>query len=141
MTHALVRQLTVGILAIGTLSCSAALDTSHRPVPIRTYPPPSDDREVLAGAELDLDKANNAFEIVQHLRPEFLLPSMEPEDGAKGRVPIVFVDGSYQGGSNTLLFVPAKIVLEIRYLRASVAARWVRPYRPMGPVIAVRTTR
>lgn len=82
----------------------------------------SDNRrtDVISRSEIVESGASTALEVVEMLRPQFLLPrgGTSIRDGAGGgQPPQVFVDGLELGGPDVLREIPASTVVEIRYER------------------------
>ena len=100
-------------LLFGTAACAgrraSGPETSNA---IASRERPRGTSAVLGGDELRKAPGSNALEIIQELRPLFLLKHR----GQPG--PIVFVDDAPRGGTETLREIPALDVVEIRYIDA-----------------------
>jgi hypothetical protein len=95
--------------------------------------------DVLGYTEIRTARLNTAHEAVMRFRPDFLRRRAEPAptDPNVG-LPVVYLDGVRQGGTDALRTIPAGVIFEIRYLSAAMASDQFGPYYP-GGVIAVRT--
>ena len=84
---------------------------------------------------------DNAYEAVVRFRPEFLRGRAAPglADPA-GAVAVVYLNGVRQGAPDLLRTIPARVIVEIRYLTPAVASEQFGPYHT-GGVISVRTRR
>jgi hypothetical protein len=67
-----------------------------------------------------LPAARNALEVVQSLRPHFLIP--RPSGSLRNPTPVsikVYVDGVPRGTTSALTQIPATLLVEIHYLRGT----------------------
>ena len=72
-------------------------------------------------------------------RPEFLRRRSDAAaTDPTGGLPVVYMNGTRQGGTDVLRTIPAAVVVEIRYLSPTAASHEFGPFYP-GGVIAVRT--
>jgi hypothetical protein len=95
--------------------------------------------DLLAATEIQSAQVNDAHEAVLRFRPEFLKGRAAPGLGnPQGAAPVVYLNGVRQGGADMLRTIPARAVLDIRYLTPAVASEQFGPYYT-GGVIAVRT--
>ena len=95
--------------------------------------------DVLPASEIESAQVNNAHEAVLRFRPEFLRGRAAPGlTNPQGVAPVVYLNGVRQGGADMLRTIPARVILEIRYLTPAVASEQFGPYYT-GGVIAVRT--
>jgi len=97
---------------------------------------------VLLGSEIQTPPdINTAYDAVRRLRPEFLTRRATPlpADPYRGYA-VVYVDGVREGPLDMLQTIPARAVVEIRFVRASEAFDAFGVYHS-GGVIAVRTRR
>jgi hypothetical protein len=95
---------------------------------------------ILLGSEIQTPPdVNTAYDAVRRLRPEFLTRHAAPlpTDPYRG-YPVLYVDRVREGPLDLLQTIPARAVVEIRFLRASAAFDAFGTYHP-GGVIAVRT--
>lgn len=114
-------------------SSSAQLTVTPAGSPVGQSP------DVLARAEISTAPVNDAYEALMRFRPELLsrrAPTV-PAD-SDGGLPVVYVNGVKQGGTDVLRTIPARVVFEIRYLSATAASHQFGPFHP-GGVLAVRT--
>ena len=97
--------------------------------------------DILAASEIQTERVDDAHQAVLRFRPEFLRGRAAPglADPA-GAAPVVYLNGVRQGGADMLRTIPARAILEIRYLTPTVASEQFGPYHT-GGVIAVRTRR
>lgn len=99
----------------------------------------SSSTDLLAFVELQTVTVSNAYEAVSRLRPEFLRRRGVPKpNDPSGGLPVVYVDGVKQGGAESLLTIPSRVIVEIRYFGEIAATDQFGPYHA-GGVIAVRT--
>ncbi len=108
------KSLTI-LAAIGLAACASAGATSH----------PQKDYNVITQSEITTQNGVNAYEIISHLRPQYLktrgrttiqtAPSVSTEYAA------VFVDNQFFGDLNSLRNIASLNVHEIRYLPANEA--------------------
>ena len=95
--------------------------------------------DVLAHAEIQTARVDDAYEAVVRFRPEFLSRrSMAAVADQTTITPVVYVNGVRQGSAEVLRSIPARTVVEIRYLSATAASSQFGPYHAAG-VLAVRT--
>jgi len=97
--------------------------------------------DVLRAVEIQSAPVDNAYEAVVRFRPEFLRGRAAPglADPA-GAVAVVYLNGVRQGAPDLLRTIPARVIVEIRYLTPAVASEQFGPYHT-GGVISVRTRR
>jgi hypothetical protein len=104
-------------------------------------PTASSRSDVLDRVEIESARVNNAHEAVVRLRPEFLKRRRaSAASDPNGGVITVYLDGVRQGGPDMLFSIPARAILEIRYVSAIAAGGAFGPYHA-GGVISVRTKR
>ena len=112
---------------------------SHRRSPLDRGSRTGSMSDLLAATEIQSAQVNDAHEAVLRFRPEFLKGRAAPGLGnPQGAAPVVYLNGVRQGGADMLRTIPARAVLEIRYLTPAVASEQFGPYYT-GGVIAVRT--
>lgn len=89
---------------------------------IRTNPSfaPRRDRSLITQDEAAYANAGSAYDIVDHLRPEFFIA---PNNGSLAAERLVYVNGVRAGGLEVLHAIPAERVQEIRLLSAFDANR------------------
>ena len=130
------------VALITLLLLSAACRTGTQPFS-RYHEPRRVSRksDVLELREISAAQVSNAHEAVLRLRPEFLRQRARPSsDQPTGAFPTVYVNGVREGGPEMLRTIPARVVMEIRYLGPTAASSQFGPFHPDG-VIAVRTKR
>jgi hypothetical protein len=94
---------------------------------------------VLGRAEIQTARVNDAYEAVVRFRPDFLTRrSMTAVADQSGALPVVYMNGVYQGSTDVLRSIPAGVVVEIRYLSATAASHQFGPFHAAG-ALAVRT--
>lgn len=78
-------------------------------------------RNTITLAEIQtLPAARNALEVIQSLRPNFLIP--RPSGSLRNPTPVsikVYVDGVPRGGPEALVVIPANLLVEIQYLKGT----------------------
>ena len=136
----------LGLLAVATLIgvVSAAGQQVSTPA--------NRNRRVITAEEIEQAQETNAFQVVEKLRPEFLVSmtrrhtlgrgaTQQPDLGYSQPDPqptaAVFLDGTEMGGLDELRQIQAITVEEIRYLSGSEAQTKYGPRFPSG-VIEVR---
>jgi hypothetical protein len=136
----------LGLLAVATLVgvISAAGQQASTPA--------NRNRRVITTEEIEQAQETNAFQVVEKLRPEFLVSMARQHTLGRGAVQqpdlgysqpdpeptaAVFVDGTEMGGVDELRRIQSTMVEEIRYLSGSEAQTKYGPRFPAG-VIEVR---
>jgi hypothetical protein len=76
--------------------------------------------ELLRGADIG-SLYTNALDAIIHLRPEYLTTNATAAGPSGPHEPVVYLDGNRLVGLEALRGVPVSWVLEIRYIRGSVA--------------------
>jgi len=114
--------------------------------------PTNRNRRVITTEEIEQAQETNAFQVVEKLRPEFLVSMARQHTLGRGAVQqpdlgysqpdpeptaAVFVDGTEMGGVDELRRIQSTVVEEIRYLSGSEAQTKYGPRFPAG-VIEVR---
>lgn len=78
-------------------------------------------RNTIKLAEIQtLPAARNALEVIQSLRPNFLIP--RPSGSLRNPTPVsikVYVDGVPRGGPEALAVIPVNLLVEIQYLKGT----------------------
>lgn len=128
------------LAVLAALAASTACTGFTRPTGDRSFSVTPDHnagrtRDVLTASELRTADSRSTLDAIRMLRPEFLFATRGPLDSP----PQVYLDGVYQGDLSALRTVPIEVIVEVRYLRSSVASDQFGPYRRRGPVISVRT--
>jgi hypothetical protein len=72
---------------------------------------------------------------VRQLRPRLLAPSKPSMAGPNGEPPVVYLDGVYQGGPESLEVIPAYRVSELRRLSETEAYGWFVRRHPGGVLV------
>jgi hypothetical protein len=114
-------------------------------------------RDILSFEEIRVTSAENAYDAVVRLRPEFLgrrpieYDDLEPRRlGRAGtentqstrddRYPTIFLNGTWQGGPASLRTIPVSAIIELRFYRESLVPATYGVNHPRG-IIDVRTAR
>jgi hypothetical protein len=133
----------LGLLAVATLIGVAPADGQQVSAPANR------NRRVITAEEIEKAQETNAFQVVEKLRPEFLVSmtrrhtlgrgaSEQPDLGYSqpGAQPTaaVFVDGTEMGGVDELRQIQSITVEEIRYLSGSDAQTKYGPRFPAGVI-------
>jgi hypothetical protein len=99
------------------------------------------ERNLIERPEIEATRANNAFEVVEQLRPTFLRGRPVSTGNQVTTVtPLVYLDGTRLGELQQLQTIPVAIILTIQLISAGDATtRWGTGH-PVG-VIEVKTRR
>ena len=120
-------------LAVG---CRSASPSAGRTA-LRSSPAAASEADRIGFPELGSASIPNAYEAVAQLRPEFLRPR-RTSSNPNGELPVVYVDGRYEGGVDVLRTIPVGVVAEVRYLRPVAANHDLGRFHA-GGAISVRT--
>ncbi len=133
----------LGLLAVATLLC--AVPTAAQQVSA----PANRNRRIITAEEIEQAQETNALQVVQKLRPEFLVSMTRQHTLGRGAVQQpdlgysqpdpepaagVFVDGTEMGGLDELARIQSITVEEIRYLSGSEAQTKYGPRFPAGVI-------
>jgi hypothetical protein len=103
------RSLIAVALAVVLASCSRNAAPT----------PPRGPSNVLTREEIATAHVDNAYDVVQRLRPQFL--RARPSGMNSSAIPVVFVDGIRRGAPEMLRTLTSAIVEEIRFFSAAEA--------------------
>lgn len=122
--------LSVAIFAVSACASAGAGGAVHR------------DYNVIAQDEITQQNGSNAFDVISHLRPNFLKTrgrtSIQTPPSATSEYASVFLDSQYFGDLNSLRNIASINIKEIRYLPANEAVtRYGMQYG--NGVIEIRT--
>ena len=82
-------------------------------------------RDVITRAQIEATPSQDAFELVQRLRPEFLRERGVSSITRGRALPVVYMDGVRRGGPEMLRTVRSNEIEEIRFISATDATtRW-----------------
>ncbi len=133
----------LGLLAVATLL--GAVPTAAQQVSA----PANRNRRIITAEEIEQAQETNALQVVQKLRPEFLVSMTRQHTLGRGAVQQpdlgysqpdpepaagVFVDGTEMGGLDELARIQSITVEEIRYLSGSEAQTKYGPRFPAGVI-------
>jgi hypothetical protein len=99
------RILTIAALVLAT-ACGA-----------RTQSPARGPNNVVTQDEIATVPADNAYDAIEHLRPQFLRPHVT--GSRRPAYAVVFIDGVRRGGPEILRSIAAKTVAQVRYLTSA----------------------
>ena len=99
------RTLTIAALVLAA-ACGA-----------RTQPPARGPNNVVTQEEIATVPVDNAYDAIEHLRPQFLRPHVT--GSRRPAYAVVFIDGVRRGGPEILRSIAAKTVVQIRYLTSA----------------------
>src|SRR5689334_4854326 len=124
---------TVSVLAVAALvGCASAGATSH----------PAKDYNVITSNEITAQNGVNAYEVISHLRPQYLKtrgrPTNQQAPSVANDYAAVFIDSQFYGDLNRPRNIPSINIIELHYLPANEAVtRYGMQYR--NRVIDIRT--
>lgn len=129
------------LLAAGCATGPSSQASLARTANIYTASPGARSSSVLSASEIGATTDVTAYEVVQHLRPQFLAQrrGITPGDPYDGRA-VVYLDGIRLGGIDELRSLAASMVGEVRYLSPVAAGGRFGRYHP-GGVIAIESRR
>jgi hypothetical protein len=117
----ILRNAAVAALVALTTACSAGTGSADpsSPAPARQ----SRDRNIIGQAEIDANPGQNAYELVQRLRPRWLVVRGGTRSLAQMQTRIVvFSDNMQLEGIDALRQIPATTIASIRYMDGSTAS-------------------
>lgn len=134
------RLLSVPIIVLALAAASACASSGARGSSGPRY-----SQNVITAEELATVDVADAYQAVERLRPQFLVPARRPTDmgatrsGAGGTAGIVvFLENTRLGGVSSLSQVPKNEIQEIRFLSASEATQRFGTGTPDGAIVITR---
>ena len=103
------RRLTIAVLVLAT-ACGARTPGANSS---QSRGP----NNVVTQDEIATVPVDNAYDAIEHLRPQFLRPHVT--GSRRPAYAVVFIDGVRRGGPEVLRSIAAKTVTQIRYLTSA----------------------
>lgn len=134
---------------LGSLALATLLGGAIPAVGQEVSAPANRNRRIITAQEIEQAQETNAYQVVEKLRPEFLVSMsrrhtidrgamQQPDVGYAQPEPAataaVFLDGTEMGGLDELRQIPANTVEQIRYLLGSEAQTKYGPRFPAGVI-------
>jgi hypothetical protein len=123
--HSSIKLLAmVALAACSSSNAAEKASTPAGPTPAATAPGrPS--RDLITRAQIDATPSQDAFELVQRLRPEYLRERGQSSITRGPALPVVYMDGVRRGGPEMLKTIRSSEIEEIRFISATDATtRW-----------------
>jgi hypothetical protein len=112
----------LGLLVLAACSSNSASKAAEPP---ETPAASRASREVITRAQIEATPSQDAYELVQRLRPEFLRERGVSSITRGRALPVVFMDGVRRGGPEILRTLRSNEIEEIRFISATDATtRW-----------------
>jgi hypothetical protein len=115
------RFVAACIVVVVNTGCGAVHRTDAQPVMLagrEDLPPLRHDNDRLTAKQIAATPGlSTAYSAIEHLRREFLRPTLMARAKGDNQLPDVFVNDLPSGGVETLRSIPIRLVSEIRFVR------------------------
>ena len=124
--HSSMKLFALVVLAACSSSTAASkASTPDTPGATPAANQPRASRDLITRAQIDNTPAQDAFELVQRIRPEFLRERGQSSISRGPALPVVYMDGVRRGGPDILRTIRSNEIEEIRFISATDATtRW-----------------
>ena len=113
------------LLALLALAACSSNSASKAAEPAATPAATRASRDVITRAQIEATPSQDAYDLVQRLRPEFLRERGVSSITRGRALPVVYMDGVRRGGPEMLKTVRSNEIEEIRFISATDATtRW-----------------
>ena len=116
----------LAVLALVACSSSNAAQKASSPAgPTPAATAPRASRELITRTQIEATPAQDAYDLVQRLRPEYLRERGVSSISRGPALPVVYMDGVRRGGPEILKTIRSNEIEEIRFISATDATtRW-----------------